>query len=313
MANKRKYPIPEIGHQFNDWTVVDNKLRQCPTIKQKVKGVVVECKCGNDAILPPSYLYRGKSQRCQRCKGDRLSALKFKGVGELSSSYFTQIKRNAKHRNLTFNVPIQYLWDLFIQQEQKCALSGVEITLSKSYANKIRKGRTKGRAIYETASVDRINSNKGYEKGNVQWVHKTVNLMKNNLNQQLFIDFCNQITKQHTTPRIEILTRVKVEGVHRWKKCPIKEVSYLKKYHRHTFHIIASNYGTHADRDVEFIEFGHQILAYLNTHYYNTHYDCLFFDDCSCEMIAEELVEHFNLAWCEVNEDGEGGSIVRNI
>jgi len=30
----------------------------------------------------------------------------------------------------------------------------------------------------------------------------------------------------------------------------------------------------------------------------------------SCEMIARELIEHFNLSRCEVSEDGENGAIV---
>ena len=90
------------------------------------------------------------------------------------------------------------------------------------------------------------------------------------------------------------------------------EKSYLKKYHRHVFHIIAATYGTHSDRDVEFIKLSHDIRSFLSSRYFNSQYQCLFFDDRSCEMIAEELVERFDLAWCEVNEDGEGGSLVRN-
>jgi hypothetical protein len=45
-----------------------------------------------------------------------------------------------------------------------------------------------------TASLDRIDSSKGYTIDNVQWVHKTVNLMKRELNQQDFIDICNKIS-----------------------------------------------------------------------------------------------------------------------
>jgi len=46
-----------------------------------------------------------------------------------------------------------------------------------------------------TASVDRIDSNKGYIKGNVQFVHKDINLMKNVLNIEYFIEMCKKIAK----------------------------------------------------------------------------------------------------------------------
>jgi len=37
-----------------------------------------------------------------------------------------------------------------------------------------------------TASLDRINSSKGYTLDNVQWVHKTVNIMKQGLSDEDF-------------------------------------------------------------------------------------------------------------------------------
>ena len=44
-----------------------------------------------------------------------------------------------------------------------------------------------------TASLDRIDQNKGYEIGNVQWVHKDVNLMKMYLDEKYFIGLCGKI------------------------------------------------------------------------------------------------------------------------
>ena len=43
--------------------------------------------------------------------------------------------------------------------------------------------------------IDRIDSSKGYVKGNVQWVHKNVNLMKGKFDQEYFIEMCKKITK----------------------------------------------------------------------------------------------------------------------
>ena len=48
-----------------------------------------------------------------------------------------------------------------------------------------------------TQSLDRIDSTKGYTIDNVQWVHKYINLMKHQLTQQQFIDFCKKVV-EHT-------------------------------------------------------------------------------------------------------------------
>lgn len=44
-----------------------------------------------------------------------------------------------------------------------------------------------------TASLDRIDSAKGYVEGNVQWVHKRINLMKGTLSEKDFIAFCQMV------------------------------------------------------------------------------------------------------------------------
>ncbi len=44
-----------------------------------------------------------------------------------------------------------------------------------------------------TASLDRIDSSKGYTKDNIQWVHKHVNLMKHKFDQKYFVDICKLI------------------------------------------------------------------------------------------------------------------------
>lgn len=42
-------------------------------------------------------------------------------------------------------------------------------------------------------SLDRIDSNKGYVEGNVQWVHKDVNMMKQSYSNERFIGICCMI------------------------------------------------------------------------------------------------------------------------
>lgn len=58
-----------------------------------------------------------------------------------------------------------------------CALSGIKIY------------KKKGRSKLETASLDRINSNLPYQKGNVQFVSYGLNLAKNSFSNEEMIEF----------------------------------------------------------------------------------------------------------------------------
>jgi len=71
---------------------------------------------------------------------------------------------------LESNVTIEFIWELFLNQNRKCALSGVEIGFKKSVKREKKRD--------ETASLDRIDSLKAYTEDNVQWVHKDINKMK---------------------------------------------------------------------------------------------------------------------------------------
>ena len=53
----------------------------------------------------------------------------------------------------------------------------------------------------QTASLDRIDSTKGYIEGNVQWVDKIVNAMKWNIPEKYFIEICKTIAKNQKTKR----------------------------------------------------------------------------------------------------------------
>lgn len=101
-----------------------------------------------------------------------------------------------------------------------------------------------------------------------------------------------------------------LDGTHNWKDCPIEEVSYLKYEHRHMFGFKCYVVVSHNDRDVEFIELKHKIVDYLTHKYFDPCYKTLRFGGMSCEMIAEELIDQFDLDQCEVNEDNENGSIL---
>ncbi len=107
---------------------------------------------------------------------------KWKGVGEISKTLWNSITRGAKLRGHSFEITIEEAWKLFKDQNRKCALSGLELNFNKKQRSKER-----------TASLDRIDSSKGYTKDNIQWIHRDINIMKNVFNEEKFIELCSKI------------------------------------------------------------------------------------------------------------------------
>jgi hypothetical protein len=57
-----------------------------------------------------------------------------------------------------------------------------------------RKGK-RGGTRNQTASLDRIDSTKGYLVGNVQWVHKDINNIKQDYTVDELMKYCELIVK----------------------------------------------------------------------------------------------------------------------
>ncbi len=118
----------------------------------------------------------------------------WKGFGELSSDLFTTIKLNARDRSLDFNLDMEYLWNLFLYQNRKCVLSGLDIQLNEKCNEK----------KFKTATLDRIDSKFGYIKGNVQWLHRDINKMKNNFPEEYFLKMCELVFKKNGENTLKI-------------------------------------------------------------------------------------------------------------
>lgn len=156
-----------------------------PTIKVgRNHKWLCKCDCGNKKEISVKQLTRtdrGDKPPTRSCGCIGTKPLEhYGGYKGVHKSYFTSLKHGAKARNIEFKVTIEEIGDLLEAQENKCALSGEEIEFT-SYGIK-------------TASLDRIDSNKGYTIDNIQWLHKDVNRMKLNLCQERFIELCKKIS-----------------------------------------------------------------------------------------------------------------------
>lgn len=167
------------GQKFNKLTVIEfSHLSKSRHAIWKCK-----CDCGNETTAQSRLLVNGTKKSCG-CLTHQIGnkSLTWKGYGELSKSHFSKIIREAKSRNLEFNIDIKFLWELYLKQNKKCALSGEYIIF-----------RSQVHISDGNASLDRIDSSKGYIEGNVQWVHKDINFMKQNLPENKFFEWCKKI------------------------------------------------------------------------------------------------------------------------
>ncbi len=152
-----------------------------------------KCNCGGPEFIRDhktsrSQLLHAKILSCG-CYQTELMQNRHKGVGDIGKEVTRKILVGAASRNIPFNVSIDYLWKLFLQQKKKCAITGVDLNFKIS--------QKKGRETKRTASLDRIDSSKGYVEGNVQWVHNNINVMKWKMSSNEFVDWCYKVIRNY--------------------------------------------------------------------------------------------------------------------
>jgi len=178
----------EIDAEIGKWKVISQSF-----LKKKNLYYKCRCICGVEKDVRSSHLLDGSTTNCGCCKASGKKSKLWRGYGEISKQKFNFIGYSAKYRNIEFDITIEYIWNLFLKQERKCALSGILLSFSE-----------KDRQYDGTASLDRINSSRGYVVGNVQWVHKDINYMKQEYDEKYFYDMCRKVA-QNPKPRVKIL------------------------------------------------------------------------------------------------------------
>lgn len=190
-AISRRTPI-HIGEIYGNWTVISEAEKG---IFKNNLAYLCKCTCGNTQYCNAHDLKTGRTTRCLPCSrkiGAETMMVHNGKVGELNISKYNKIKRTASHRNIEFNVSIEYLWNLFLNQDRKCAITG-------DYINN-----------FKQASLDRIDSNKGYIEGNVQWVTYQANVSKHTMTMEQLYEFCKKVLNHANQQPSQPLT--KLEG-----------------------------------------------------------------------------------------------------
>ena len=141
----------------------------------------VVCDCGVSKTVLGTHLISNKTRSCGKCIVLR-ERRNFKGFGDLPLTYYSSIKRGANggkgRKSIPFGVTIEYLWKVFQEQKGRCRYSNLPIDFRS-----------------RTDSCDRIDSSKGYVEGNIQWLHKDVNMIKRHYSESYFLALCKQIVE----------------------------------------------------------------------------------------------------------------------
>jgi hypothetical protein len=187
MPSSRRVAVPQIH------VVMQSRFRRSITPDDGAPRACFRCErslpqdqfhpvgtSANGAIL---YLH----PFCVRCRNQ----LKTRNGShpKLSPSFQSVVKQmvnglraGAAARGIVFAIDEDDVCDIWLQQDGRCALTGIEMTCGKRDKAKL--------------SVDRIDSAANYTRDNVQLVCAAINVMKNDMPQNVFQAWCRAVVRQ---------------------------------------------------------------------------------------------------------------------
>lgn len=179
LNTNKVYYLPNNGDKFNRLTF----LYELPNKINNKKYWCCECECGIIKNYDYYSIIKGKVLSCGCFHKDNVKSYNWTGYKDIPGRYWSEIILGSMKRNIEFNISIEYAWLIYEKQNKKCKLSNLPINFE-TKRNKIK--------TYQ-ASLDRIDSNKGYIDGNIQWIVKEINYMKNKIKEDKFIYLCKKI------------------------------------------------------------------------------------------------------------------------
>lgn len=141
-----------------------------------------KCSCGNEKTVRGYHLTGKKIRSCGCLKRETVN-IKWPQSGKIARWLWNRFRISAIRRGIEFNLTVEQMWQLAVAQNERCALSNQPLVFDLNIKGK------------HNASLDRIDSSKGYVIGNVQWVTKDINLAKRDFPQDHFIDLCRMVAK----------------------------------------------------------------------------------------------------------------------
>lgn len=171
--------------------LVPQKWRIYKSGEQKRVQYFCKCDCGAERwIYKNAITQRSMSASCG-CARKEAQKVAMRRIWDarqeisrivLRTRHWRQIVNNADTRGHELSISMEQAQKIYNLQQGRCALSGLPIFFQEKTKN-----------AGWTASLDRIDSSAGYVMGNLQWVHKDVNLMKQAFSQARFAELCQLV------------------------------------------------------------------------------------------------------------------------
>lgn len=177
----KKY-IFKYGDKYNSLTLL--KEEYCKETRHT--KWFCRCDCGTKKWIRPRAVATGATKSCGCMSTQESSAAR---VGGITHNMMHNWNRTSRYGSGVAALTRKALFELFKKQDGKCAITGVPISIT----DKIK---LKGRFI-RSASLDRIDPYKGYTIDNVQWVHIRVNIMRQDMTMEEFVQFCSLVLENN--------------------------------------------------------------------------------------------------------------------
>jgi hypothetical protein len=100
--------------------------------------------------------------------------------------YMKNIIKNSKAKNQIHDIDLEYIKNLWEEQDGVCPFAKQKLEL--------RTHTSKQKAGPYSASLDRIDNNKGYIRGNIRFVSLIFNYARNTFSDEQVLEFCKQVT-----------------------------------------------------------------------------------------------------------------------
>lgn len=160
-------------------TLTQQYLRSCPTCDKTVRYKTE--KAVKQADLKKSVCFSCRTARINKQRDvAKEKNPAWRGYKDIPGKVLSKLKRDAETRNISFNLTLEEIYNVFQAQGRVCAFTGIPLTFGLD------------------ASVDRINSDDGYYPDNIQIVHKVLNMMKKNMLNDDFIRWCCLVAEPKT-------------------------------------------------------------------------------------------------------------------
>jgi hypothetical protein len=140
------------------------------------------CDCGRTVEINYSSLAYNLTTSCGCHK---IELCRCGGYQTISRAWWRKLVKGAAQRGYEFSISPEDVWVIYEQQGKRCVFTNLPIEFFPD-SNRIQ---------FQTASLDRIDSNLGYVKENIQVVHKVINQMKGYLTDEEFSAFCNLVAQ----------------------------------------------------------------------------------------------------------------------